>query len=438
MNRLRSLTPTSLVVLCFPLLLLLLFFGSVQSATQKSPATAPNGLQHLAQITGQPLQPSPISEDGCPAGGTVDQDGWVVNYVTTNHDGLRVYDVAYNGVTIMHSSKLVEWHSDYGTSGFRSETGCTGGGGGFSIFPYGDTQVRSIVDGPTTVGFEIVQDFRMGNWGANCNYRYEQHFQFFSDGRFRVVAGAYGRGCGSDAMYRPVIRLDLAIGGQENNQVASWDGNAWTDVATERWFLPSDLQHFNGLYPLRISGNGYSYYMEPAQGQFGDEGRGDTPFVYVTQYQAAEGENDLGVIGACCNDDHRQGPDQFVNGESVANENIVLWYVSQAQTDVTVGDMYCWTVTGEPNPETYPCFTGPMFVPINAPVTPTPTATTSPSATQTPSPTATPTPITVLLPAIQRAPPTPTPTATPPPASSGAIDITVIYYNPPGGTEPNE
>ncbi|MCB0028664.1 MAG: hypothetical protein KDE28_12195, partial [Anaerolineales bacterium] len=47
----------------------------------------------------------------------------------------------------------------------------------------------------------------------------------------------------------------------------------------------------------------------------------------------------------------------------VAGENIVLWYVSQALTDTSSGNMYCWTVTGEPTPETYPCFTGPMFSP---------------------------------------------------------------------------
>ena len=304
-----------------------------------------------------------IPDGGCPEGGTVNQDGWVVNYETTNHDGLRVYDVTYNGVTIMRSSKTIEWHADYGSSGFRDETGCTGGGGGFSIFPFGATQENILTEGPNPVGFEIVQDFRMGNWGANCNYRYEQHFQFFDDGRFRVVAGAYGRGCGSNALYRPVIRIDLALGGQDNNQVAYWDSSNWVNVDSERWFLPTDLQYFSNLYPLQVSGNGLTFNVEPAQGQFGDGGRGDDPFIYVTQYNAAEGATDLGVIGSCCNDDHRQGPDQYVNGENVADENIVLWYVSQADTDVTAGNMYCWTVAGEPNPETYPCFTGPMFVP---------------------------------------------------------------------------
>ena len=43
---------------------------------------------------------------------------------------------------------------------------------------------------------------------------------------------------------------------------------------------------------------------------------------------------------------------------------MVLWYVPQSQTVPTAPDYYCWTVSGEPNPETYPCWTGPMFHPI--------------------------------------------------------------------------
>src|SRR5690606_26213525 len=66
----------------------------------------------------------------------------------------------------------------------------------------------------------------------------------------------------------------------------------------------------------------------------------------------------------CCNDDHIQGPHLFVNGENIADENIVIWYISQMETVVAPPDYYCWTVSGEPNPETYPCFGGPMFHPF--------------------------------------------------------------------------
>jgi PKD repeat protein len=39
-------------------------------------------------------------------------------------------------------------------------------------------------------------------------------------------------------------------------------------------------------------------------------------------------------------------------------------------TDGTPDNYYCWTVTGEPNPETYPCFGGPMFIPITTTTVP--------------------------------------------------------------------
>jgi hypothetical protein len=38
------------------------------------------------------------------------------------------------------------------------------------------------------------------------------------------------------------------------------------------------------------------------------------------------------------------------------------------QTEVGSGKNYCWTVHGDPNPETYPCPAGPMFVPMAPPI----------------------------------------------------------------------
>ncbi len=105
-----------------------------------------------------------------------------------------------------------------------------------------------------------------------------------------------------------------------------------------------------------------------------------------------------------------------MNNEPVQNQNIVLWYVPQMTTDVTAlqaaegeADYYCWTVRGEPDPETYPCFAGPMFVPIES-STPTPTQTGTP--TNTPTATVTGTPPT-STPTSTGTPPTSTPTRTP-------------------------
>ncbi len=175
------------------------------------------GLSYTERLPDPPGSSTPFVPDlGCPTPGTVDQGGWSVNYLTTGTDGLRVYDATYMGVPVLTSVKLVEWHADYGSSGFEDSTGCGGGGGGFPIYPYGDTQVLNILDEQNaTIGFEVVQDFRMGNWGNTCNYRYEQHIQFFDDGRFRVVSGAFGKGCGTNAMYRPIVRIDIAVAGDE-------------------------------------------------------------------------------------------------------------------------------------------------------------------------------------------------------------------------------
>ncbi|HFQ92816.1 MAG TPA: PKD domain-containing protein, partial [Anaerolineae bacterium] len=99
-----------------------------------------------------------------------------------------------------------------------------------------------------------------------------------------------------------------------------------------------------------------------------------------TRHKPEEGDADLPIInpgGSNVADDHQQGPDLFVNGESAANTNIVLWYVPQHGTDRRSDDgtpPYCWTVAGEPNPETYPCYGGPLFVPFGVGVTGSTTA----------------------------------------------------------------
>ena len=219
------------------------------------------------------------------------------------------------------------------------------------------------MSGPNVIGFELVQDFRMGSWGSLCNYRYEQHDQFYNDGRFRMVGEAFGKGCSTSGIYRPVMRLDLGLGGVGGNSFDVWNGNGWQTQASEDWWSQAAPYTPEGFKWRLTDQSGRAYLIEPGQGQFGDGGRGDFAFLYATQHHAAEGDTDLGAIGFCCNDDYQQGPDQFLNGESIVAQDIVLWYVPQMQTEVGDGSNYCWTVSGDPSPETYPCASGPMFVP---------------------------------------------------------------------------
>lgn len=329
-----------------------------------------------------PGESEPFVPTDCGTPDIVTRDGWSLSYITTNNDGLNVYSATYNGVPVFTSIKLAEWHAVYPTFGYQDSTGCSSGGGGYTIYPYGPTQVLDLLDGQNNViGFEVVQDFRMSNWGNTCNYRYEQRIRFYADGRFRPVSGAYGKGCGTTSWYRPVVRIDIAINGDENDRFARWDGAAWQTMATEDYLVPYDEA---GHGPHEINPDGYSwkvedvssglgYYIEQDVGQYdGDRGRGDDPFLYPTQHHPQEGDGDLYVFSSgCCHDDHQQGPHLYLNGENIDNENIVLWYVPQAETDTVAPDLYCWTISGEPNPETYPCFMGPMFVPITIGIAPT-------------------------------------------------------------------
>jgi hypothetical protein len=300
----------------------------------------------------------------CPAAGSADQYGWHVNYHTTGSDGLRIYDVTHWGVPVITSASLPEWHVDYGSNGFVDPTGCLAFDGGFYVInPFGQTVVRALPELDGVPGFEVVQDFRMSNWGAACNYRYGQSYQFYADGRFRAVGVAYGRGCSNNGMYRPVMRIDLAVAGDAGDSVEAWNGAAWAAQATEAWW-PQMGPYADGGFLWRVSdAGGRAYYVEPGQGQFGDGGRGDNAWLYAVRHKAAEGDMDLGILGNCCRDDYRQGPEEYINAESIQGENVVLWYAAQQQTVVEAGNDYCWTVRGEPNAETYPCAAGPMLAP---------------------------------------------------------------------------
>ena len=324
----------------------------------------------------------------CPSPGSVTRDGWAMEYETTQTDGLRIANVTYQGREVLRSAKLVEWHVDYNGvyhyPGFFDVIGCSDvHNAGFPIDPYGETQIVNLMENSTVVGFEVVQDFRMPNWGAACNYRYEQRMQFWQDGRFRIVSGAFGRGCGDSSSafnlqpyYRPVVRIDVAVEGDDNDLLYLWDGLQWQEQISETYRTPyAEVDHGphqytanNAIAAVVDTKNLSGYFVVPSRGQFNPEDRPDNPFFYVTHHDPAQGDTDLPIINPVdsykYNDDHKQGPDLFVDGENVADTNIVLWYVAQHGTDRIDGTnpQYCWTQAAPSN--TSPCYGGPMFVPF--------------------------------------------------------------------------
>jgi hypothetical protein len=332
-------------------------------------------------ITEKKLQDDKITSCYCEVEQKLNKYGWDMKYMLTSSDGLRINDVTFNNKPVLRSAKLVDWHVSYsGTDGFgySDAVGCPY----FSqaaVIAWETPEIAELKDDKNnTVGFVLEQTFRSEGWPTPCNYSYRQRFEFYKDGKFRVACASIGRGCGNTGTYRPVFRI--AFAGEQNN-FFEWTQNnltagqtGWQHWKKEKWNEQTSLTPCTPEgYQYKISGLQSGYYMEPGRGQFGDGGKGDFSYVYVTKHinSRDEGENDLVTIGPCCNTDYKQGPEKFIEPqpEDIQNSSLVVWYVAQLKNDDRKGNEYCWAESVPENgvwsTKAYPCFCGPMFIPVS-------------------------------------------------------------------------
>jgi len=324
-------------------------------------------------ITEKKLQDDKITACFCDQQVSINKDGWKMDYMLTSSDGLRIAGVSFNGKPVLQSAKLVDWHVSYsGTDGFgySDAIGCPY----FSqaaVIAYEPPKIAILKEDNAVAGFVLEQTFKSELWPAPCNYNYVQRYEFYKDGRFRVSAASLGRGCGNDGVYRPVFRIAFAA---PQNNFAEWNGREWTAWEKEKWQQqqPATVYTTEG-YEYKLTDNtGGGFYMEPGNGRFKDRGRGDNAWVYATTAKTGtdEGEADLVTIGPCCNIDYRQGPEKYIEPapDELLNKKIVVWYVAQLKNDNTKGNEYCWAESVLENglyvTRSYPCFCGPMFVPV--------------------------------------------------------------------------
>lgn len=328
----------------------------------------------VKRLSEQDLRFDKIMECFCLAITPVKKGDWEFNYVITTSDGLRISEVKYKGVEVIHNAKVVDWHVNYSNTdgfGYSDAVGCPE----FSqaaVIAVTEPRISEILENGKKVGYTLEQNFNSVQWPLPCNYNYLQRFEFYDDGRFRMVAASLGRGCGNNGTYRPVSRIALA---GKTNSFYEWKSGNWDLWKKEQWQLQDSRTQYTRegyQYKIENAGGKNGYFIEPGRGQFGDGGRGDNAYLYVTKrhLDRDEGENDLVTIGPCCNTDYRQGPEKFIEPapEAIENEELVIWYVPQMKNDDRKGAEYCWAESyldkGVYKTRVYPCMSGPMLVPI--------------------------------------------------------------------------
>lgn len=301
------------------------------------------------------------------------RDGWQMQYSLTRSDGLRVSQIRYHNTPVINNVKMVDWHVSYSTTdgfGYSDAIGCPE----FSeaaVVAIDAPKVMPLLDNTDTVGFVIEQTYSSEGWPTPCNYNYLQRFEFYKNGNFRPIIASLGRGCGNNGTYRPVTRIAWA---GTNNSFFEWNNAKWQNWQQEKWTQQTELTTLTpeNYWAKIANANNQGFYLMANNGQLDQYSRGDQAFLYVTKHHPNkdEGDGDLPTIGPCCNTNYQQGPEKFIDPtpEPILDTELVIWYVAQLKNDDTPGKEYCWAESVVENgiyvARTYPCYSGPMFVPI--------------------------------------------------------------------------
>jgi hypothetical protein len=315
-------------------------------------------------------------DDGCH-----EEYGWSVCWEMTAHDGVEFRDATYNGDSIFSDIKIGQIEVFYPSwpGGYRDEVGYAA-----SVRPADGTHVTDLGD-----GFEVRQLFtEFLSWpNCVCCYRYEQILRFYADGTLGLHFISHGPGCDDPMIYRAFWRIDLDLDGLVNEELLVWENDQWVEAETEM-----SLPLFESLSPdgeVLITGAGkYRYRWLPLQTDpFGnDDGQ-----MFLLRWNEDEGEGEI-VAGP---PDSFWPPRQWLTGESLPDENIVVWYIPILYGQK--GDP--WWCAPEPAPEFSPCDAEMRIEPVvevvpmataTAELTTTVEASTPGTASATPSPTATP------------------------------------------------
>ncbi|MEZ4644623.1 MAG: c-type cytochrome [Chloroflexota bacterium] len=315
-----------------------------------------------------------------------EQDGWSVCWEMTAHDGILFRDATYNGNLVFASAKISQveaWYPSW-PGGYRDEIGFNA-----SVPPFGGTQITDLAD-----GFEVRQLFtEFTHWpNCICCYRYEQVMQFFADGSFSPQFVSHGPGCDDLSIYRPFWRIDMDIDGPEGDHVAVWQDGEWREAETEFELYPVvDDVAPDGTKLGTFDGDTlYTWQMARTDPLGLDEAR-----LFVLQKKEEEGDGPIATGPG----DTFQPPRQWLDGEPISGQNIVVWFVPLLKTKKS-NPLWCMP---DPEPGINQCTAVLRIAPATELRQPTvteieearatPKATVTATAVPTPAPTATPRPV---------------------------------------------
>jgi hypothetical protein len=327
-------------------------------------------------VTERSLENEYVFNNFCQKVNQIQRNGWSFDYHITTSDGLRLAQAKYNNKPVFKSAKVVDWHVSYSykdSFGYSDATGCPM----FSsavVVAFDGPVIEPIMHNDKEIGFSIAQDFRQQAWPAPCNYRYEERYEFYNDGRFNTAMISHGRGCGDHGTYRPILRINWGSDAQKKTWRAEKWQQQWQPIDQETWAAkPQTPQMLDSKYSHRFLDSANNGYMlAPYAGKDSANDKGEDGFVYFTEnpVEGDEGERDLVTLGACCNADHQQGPEQFIQeSQSLKDKELVFWYVPFLKNNGTPEQKYCWADNVAENgvmvTKTWPCAAGAMFVPFN-------------------------------------------------------------------------
>jgi hypothetical protein len=330
----------------------------------------------------KPLAQRDAFSDGCH-----EQYGWNVCWEMTANDGINFRDATYNDRLIFSSAKIGQieaWYPSW-PGGYRDEIGFAA-----TVPPFGGTEINDLGD-----GFEIRQLFtEFTRWpNCICCYRYEETIRYYADGRFELIFVSHGPGCDDVSIYRPFWRVDLDLDGPDGDEVWLFEEAQWQEMTEEFETFPvvEDLSPEGHKLATFDGDLHYRWSMERTDPLGLDEA-----YFFLLQWGELEGEGPITTGPG----DTFIPPRQWIDGEPLTGENIVLWYVPLLNTKKG-GPWWCMP---DPDPDFSPCDavlraepagelrqpTAEEMAELQAQIEATPTAG---APTAVPEPTATPRPI---------------------------------------------